>query len=84
LVGQRNADIEIDAVMRQEDELSVFECKWTNKKFDKKTVDLLVSKAARLKPDTLGFFSKAGYVKGLDPIHLYYTLDDLYGLTVSK
>lgn len=27
---------------------------------------------------------KAGYVKGPDPIHLYYTLDDLYGLTVSK
>lgn len=77
----QKADIEIDAVMKTEDELAVFECKWTNKKIDRTIVEGLASKAANLKPDRLGFFSKTGYVQGLNPDHQYYTVDDLYSIT---
>lgn len=80
----RKVDIELDVVMREETKLTVFECKWTNKKIERNTVELLATKTESLKPDQLGFFSKSGYVKGLDPNHLYYTVDDLYDFTESQ
>ena len=73
-----------DIAMRTMDELAVYECKWTNMKIDRTTVEDLASKALNLKPDRLGFFSKAGYIDGLDPAHQYFTVDDLYHITASK
>lgn len=54
---------------------------WFN---DRTIVEVLASKAANLKPDRVGFFSKAGYVDGLDPANQYFTVDDLYHITASK
>lgn len=80
----RQVDVEIDAVMQEASRLTVFECKWTNKKIDDRIVDKLIENSTSLHPDRYGFFSKSGYAEGLDPKHLYYSLDDLYHVTVSK
>ena len=80
----QKVDIELDVVMRTEDELAAFECKWTNQKIDRRIVENVVSKSAKLEPDRLGFFSKAGYMQGLNSGHWYYTVDDLYSLSISK
>lgn len=80
----KKVDIELDVVMQTEDELAAFECKWTNQKIDRRIVENLASKSSKLEPDRLGFFSKAGYMPGLNPDHEYYTVDDLYNLSVSK
>lgn len=74
-------DIEIDVVMKKNNELFAFECKWTNSLIDRKIVADLRNKTLHLDEGiNLGFFSKTGYSEALKENCLNFTPYDLYNL----
>lgn len=76
--ARRKEDIEIDIVMKHEDRLTAFECKWTNKAVDQRVVNELMMKTNRLGDVQFGFFSKSGFRKNLKHASYLFALDDLY------
>jgi AAA+ ATPase superfamily predicted ATPase len=76
---QEKKDIEIDIVMRANNLLSVYECKWTDSPVGTKVVNELAKKAKSLDYRSLGFFSKAGYDNQEYKADCYI-VDDLFSI----
>lgn len=74
-------EIEIDIVMKTINTLSVYECKWTNKKIDHRVSSRLIEVSTDLNPDIFGFFSKSGYtdIEKKNEFR-FFTPNDLYTL----
>lgn len=71
-------DIEIDIIMKTNEKLYAFECKWSNKPIGSRVKSELAKKAQRLEYAELGYFSKSGYEGKGEKNVLYYDIDDLY------
>lgn len=74
--SKKKLDVEIDILMKNNNKITAFECKWTNKKIDIKVVSDLEEKIENINIDSLGFFSKSGFDISSD--YECYTLEDLY------
>lgn len=75
--SKTKTDIEIDIVMKKNQELFAFECKWTVAPIGKKEVKELELKAQYLGETTIGFFSKSGFAKDIQN-NYSFILEDLY------
>lgn len=74
-------EIEIDIVMKTINNLSVYECKWSNQSIDHRVGSRLIEVSKDLQPDMFGFFSKSGYTDIEDKNeYIFYTPDDLFTL----
>lgn len=54
-------EIEIDIIMREDDGLSAYECKWSKRPIDGQVLSQLKEKADLLDIKRLGFFSRSGF-----------------------
>lgn len=72
-------DLEIDIVMKIEDKLFAFECKWTNSFVDREIAEHLKTKSEHVHAEILGAFSRSGYTEAAKSILSYtYSVPDLY------
>jgi uncharacterized protein len=72
-------DIEIDIVMKTEDEISAFECKWTNSPINQSIAEQLKSKSKHINAVTFGAFSRTGYTESAEKLLTYsFTVSDLF------
>lgn len=77
--AKKQQDIEIDIIMKENNELRVFECKWTKSKIGNNVLKALEEKAYHLGSPSFGLFSKSGYDPALENENLLlYKVNDLY------
>lgn len=77
--AKQKKNIEIDIIMKNNDLLYAYECKWTNTKIDAKIVSILKYRTQIFNSIQLGLFSKSGYDENLDDKSLHlYNFSDLY------
>lgn len=82
--AKTKTDIEINIVMKNDDLIHVYECKWTNQAIDKRIATKLEEHGQYIKADTIGFFSRGGYSNEIKEMTKEtYTTDDLYALSIT-
>ena len=74
-------EVEIDIVVKDEKEIFVYECKWTNDQFRLSEYKDLKLESDILLPTKIGGFSKSGFSdEASKHLDVYYTCDDMFNL----
>lgn len=77
--ASKRQDVEIDIVMRANEQIYLYECKWTNTRIGMSIIKNFEHKSNYFTGALLGFFSKTGYNSDLiDKGYDLYEIDDLY------
>lgn len=76
---QIQSEVELDILTSNDEGITVYECKWTNKPFGIKEFNALQKDASHLNPIRYGAFSYSGFSKDVkDKLDFAFTLDDLF------